>query len=187
MLKHEKLTLSKKYSLDLLWRVYKFGLEMPFSKRRLHYLCDYWLIFFSIFQHQNELLNSSTGSSNRSASTSDPDDESDSDVDVMTVGDDSALKLPFLAHPMGPKRPKDGPKVLKPQATFSYKQQWGPNTMVPMAPSPQQQPLGLSEYMRLDKQSCQFLPQMAVPLNPQVQIPANRFRSSFSIEELMRK
>ena len=139
----------------------------------------------SIFQHQNELLNSSTGSSNRSASTSDPDDESDSDVDVMTVGDDSALKLPFLAPPMGPKGPKDGPKVLKPQPTFSYQQQWGPNAMVPMAPSPQ--PLGLSEYMRLDKQSCQFQPQMAVPMSPQVQIPANRFRSSFSIEELMRK
>lgn len=121
---------------------------------------------------KNELLNSSTGSNgstNRSSSTDDPD--SDSDVDVMTVGDDSA-KLPFLA-------PMFKTKVVKPRPTFvpvegaylSYPE--SPRMLWPQVPSS-----SLSEYMLQDKKACQ-------PLPPQ--FPANRFKSSFSIEEIMRK
>ena len=100
--------------------------------------------------------------------TSDDLEESDSDIDVMTVGDDSS-KLPFLA-PMVVK--SSTPRVVKPQ----------PTTFYPWAQHQQQN--SLSEYMLHDKQSAYSQPLQA-HFHPAAAVA--RFKSSFSIEEIMRK
>ena len=114
------------------------------------------------FRSQKNELNSSTGSTKSTRSSNDSDNsESDSDIDVMTVGDDNS-KIPFLA-PMFNKAKKT---VIKPTPK-PYP--WTPP--VPSSSFPT-----LSEYMLHDKTKF-----------PQQQPPELRFKSSFSIEEIMRK